>query len=121
MSDRWLAHLRSAHWRAHQNPQQIQPALFPAGEFLDLRPLKRPVKQEVFQHLRGSDLAVGSRDILSHFFDIVNDPHGIIHVFILLGEISHADRLSYIQTARVRLYDPIDNPKERGFSAPFAR
>ncbi|MNE31026.1 hypothetical protein D3C80_1245710 [compost metagenome] len=100
--------------RAHENTQQVQPSFFAAGQLGDWCPLHRRREQETFQHLTGGNHAtVGSADDFRFFFYIFNNPHRIIHILMLLGEVAQLDRCPQLYLTAVRLQLPGNQVKQR--------
>ena len=100
-----------------QHRQQVEPALFPAGELSDGGVLHGGVKKEVLQQGAGTDGALTGGDVLRNVLDIVDDPLGGVHVLRGLGKIADLYGLAPFNGAGVRLDLPCDELHEGGLAA----
>ena len=103
--------------RFHEQTQQVQPPLLPAGQPGNLRPLLLPVKKEPLQHGRCGDDAVLRPNILGALPHILDGLQPLIQRFVFLGKIGDLHRTSEIHTAGIRLQVAGEHLQQRTFAA----
>ena len=101
----------------HQDPQQIQPPLFPAGQLADGGVLLVAVEQEALAHGGGGDQTFRGADEFRPFFDIVDHTERFVESFVFLAEVSGNDGLTCGYRAGVRLCEAEKDPQKSGFAA----
>ncbi|MNC15899.1 hypothetical protein D3C75_637400 [compost metagenome] len=102
----------------HQGAEEIQSAFFPSGQPADVGPLLLLGKHKPLQHLGGGNgNAVIQLNGLGSIPDIFQHPLIGVQLLILLGIISHTDRASRFNAARIRLKLSGQHPEQGGFAA----